>query len=169
MKLDPLVCKVITMPNIDHFTVVEIRTAYLVLSDNDSLNRATTRKFVYAELSKLVKRGWLSKTTSDVKGISRFKKTKLFEPDVLKMKSTNDSKLIERNEVDNLQKQLKTLLTKCNVELLNGLGALETYLDLRKRYPYEADGFKNKYTAIQERNHILEGKINALEDILKNT
>jgi lysyl-tRNA synthetase class II len=168
MKLDLLVCKVITMPNIDHFTVVEIRTAYMALSDNASLDRAIIRKFVYAELSKLVKRGWLSKSTSDVKGISRFKKTKLFDSAVLKETSEDDKQLIVTKAACDLQKQLKSLLKDCNIELLKGLGALETYLSLWQRYPLKADTFKNKYIAVQEGNHILEGKIKALEDILKN-
>jgi hypothetical protein len=168
MKLDTLVSQVITMPNIDHFTVVEIRTAYLALSENDSLDRASIRKFVYAELNKLVKRGWLSKTTSDVKGISRFKKTELFEPEFLKNQSKDNKEQIVTPQADNFKKQLKSELKGCNVELLNGLGALETYLELWERYPNEADAFKSKYMAVQERNHILEGKITALEDILTN-
>jgi hypothetical protein len=168
MKLDHLVCKVITMPNIDHFTVVEIRTAYMALSDNDSLDRAIIRKFVYAELSKLVKRGWLSKSTSDVKGISRFKKTKLFDFDVLKEASKDNNQLIVTEKACDLHNQLKSLLKDCNIELLKGLGALETYLTLWQRYPQETNTFKGKYIAVQEGNHILEGKIKALEDILKN-
>jgi len=168
MKLDLLVCKVITMPNIDHFTVVEIRTAYMALSDNVSLDRAIIRKFVYAELNKLVKRGWLSKSTSDVKGISRFKKTKLFDSDVLNEKSEDDTPLIVREKVCDLQNQLKSLLKECNIELLKGLGALETYLSLWQRYPLKANTFKSRYISTQEGNHILEGKIKALEDILKN-
>jgi hypothetical protein len=52
--------------------------------------------------------------------------------------------------------------------LLKGLGALETYLTLWQRYPQETNTFKGKYIAVQEGNHILEGKIKALEDILKN-
>jgi hypothetical protein len=168
MKLDPLVCKVITMPNIDHFTVVEIRTAYMALSDNNSLDRATIRRFVYAELLKLVKRKWLSTTTSDVKGITRFKKTKLFDPAVLLEMANSTSEITLKQHGIDLKNQIKLSLKDCNIELLKGLGALETYFTLWQRYPQEANTFKGKYIAVQESNHILEGKIETLEDILKN-
>lgn len=140
MKLDPLVCQIITMPNIDHFTVVEVRTAYLMLSNNINLNKVAVRKFVYAELNKLVKRGWLSKTTSDVKGISRFKKTKLFDYGVLKENITKEAP----SEIpgSSLKKQLKRSLNESNIELLKGLGALETYMSLWQRYPNESPELK---------------------------
>lgn len=164
MKLDPLVCQIITMPNIDHFTVVEVRTAYLMLANNINLNKVTVRKFVYAELNKLVKRGWLNKTTSDVKGISRFKKTKLFDYGVLKENITK--KAPSERPSSSLKKQLKHSLNESNIELLKGLGALETYMSLWQRYPNESPELKKKYKAVQENNHILEGRIRALKDIL---
>ncbi|WP_141235541.1 hypothetical protein [Pseudoalteromonas sp. NBT06-2] len=167
MKLDPLVCQIITMPNIDHFTVVEVRTAYLMLSNNINLNKVTVRKFVYAELNKLVKRGWLSKTTSDVKGISRFKKTKLFDCDTLKENVTKETP--SETPDSSLKKQLKRSLNESNIELLKGLGALETYMNLWQQYPNKSHELKNKYKAVQENNHILEGKIRALKDILSTS
>jgi hypothetical protein len=169
MNLDPLVCKIIIMPNIDLFTVIEIRTAYVAISDNSNLDKAIIRKFVYAELSKLVKRGWLKRTTSDVKGVTRFKKTKSFDSDVLKETSNKSKELPSKTKTSHLEDKLKILLKDSNIELLKGLGALETYMSLWQQYPQESTVFKNKYLAVQESNHILEGKINALKDILKNS
>lgn len=169
MKLDPVIKSVISMKNIDRFSVTEIRTAYLALVSDEELDSQRIRQLIYDDLHKLVKLGWLIKKTASNGKESRFTKTELFEPDILKMKLKNDSKQIEKSEAGNFQKQLKSDLKNCNVELLKGLGALETYLGLCERYPHESKYFKRKYTAVQEKNHILEGKINALEDILKNT
>jgi len=168
MNLDPLVCKIIIMPNIDLFTVVEIRTAYVAMSDNTTLDKAIIRKFIYAELNKLVKRGWLNRTTSDLKGITRFRKTKLFDPSILKKTSNKNNEFISKSRINELRKQLNTSLQDCNIELLKGLGSLETYLSLWHKYPEKSKSFKGKYIAVQEHNHILEGRIRALEDILKN-
>jgi hypothetical protein len=155
------------MPNIDRFTVGEIRAAYLAIKSDTSIDKEDAWNFVFKELKKLSDKQWLTKTTSKQGRVTRFKKTKLFDPNLLKETSSKNDERLNQNQASDLRGRLKSLLKKCNVELLNGLGALETYLDLRERYPYEADGFKNKYAAVQERNHILEGKINALEDILK--
>lgn len=166
MKLDPLVCQIITMPNIDHFTVVEIRTAYLILSNNQSLNKVIIRKLVYAELNKLVKQGWLRKTTSGVRSISRFKKTKLFDCDALKENLKTAKETSKLSFDSNVKQQLKSLLNKSNIELLKGVGELEAYTSLWRQNPNNSHELKAKYKAVQENNHILEGKIKALKDIL---
>ena len=61
MKLNETFKYIISNPKLDHFTVVEIRTAYLVLSQQCNFNNSEARRFVYAELLKLVKKGWLKK------------------------------------------------------------------------------------------------------------
>jgi len=165
MKVNPLVCKVICMANIDHFSAVEIRTAYIVLANDSTLNGAKIRKLVYSELLKLVKSGWLIKLKSDVKGITRFKKSDKFNSDEL-----NKNIL---NQVDSshsiLIKQLNHNLNKYNSDLLQGLGELETYTAIRNEHPNIRELLKTKVMAVQENSHILKGKINAIEEILKVT
>ena len=69
----------------------------------------------------------------------------------------------------NYSKELSTRLKKYNVELLEGLGELELYLTLWDQYPDMKNELKVKYIATTERNHILQGKINAISELLRNT
>ena len=78
MKLNETFKHIISNPKLDHFTAVEIRTAYLVLSQQCNFNNSEARRFVYAELVKLVKKGWLKKRVSQKKGITSYVKTDLF-------------------------------------------------------------------------------------------
>jgi hypothetical protein len=162
--------QIIVLKNIDHFSAVEIRTAYLSIKRNEQLDPASVRRFVYEELLKLVKRGWLTKRTSDKKGVTRYIKTNLFEHESFKG-LVNSS--VGKNESENYEhsysKELSTRLKKHNVELLEGLGELELYLTLWEKYPDMKNELKVKYIATKERNHILQGKINAVGELLKNT
>ena len=90
MKLDPTVKRILSMPNIDNFSAVEIRTAYLVLNNDQSLDPSDARRFIYSEFVKLVNKGWLKKTISQKKGITRYTRTDLFGSNALKVSETHD-------------------------------------------------------------------------------
>ena len=59
MKLDPFVAQIIVVANFNHFTTSDVRLAYLALKNDPSLESSTIRRKIYAELLKLVKKGWL--------------------------------------------------------------------------------------------------------------
>jgi len=160
--------QIIVLKNIDHFSAVEIRTAYLAIKKDEQLDPASVRRFVYEELLKLVKRGWLTKRTSDKKGVTRYIKTNLFEPHSFKI-VVNSQKDEGSRCVNSYSKDLSSRLKEHNTELLEGLGELELYLTLWEKYPEKKNGLKLKYIATKERNHILQGKINAIGELLKNT
>ena len=62
MKLNSLVAQIICAPNFDHFSTLEVRSAYLTLNNDKSVDPNDARRFVYCELLKLVKKGWLRKS-----------------------------------------------------------------------------------------------------------
>ena len=72
MKLNNLVAQIIVAPNFDHFSAVEVRSAYLALNSDKSVDPNDARRFVYTELLKLVKKGWLKKSVSKKKEITSF-------------------------------------------------------------------------------------------------
>lgn len=164
MNLDPTIISILSMANINQFTVVEIRTAYIMMKLDENLDPVKTRKLVYRQLHKLVRKGWLNASTSDMRKITSFTKTKIFESQTLEV----------QNEIDNcakasLHSEFKKELKLCNTALLEGLGELEVYINLWEKHPYMQKVFESKYIATKERNHILKGKINALGALLKDT
>jgi hypothetical protein len=168
--IDRKIGNILTLKNIDHFSAVEIRTAYIAIQRDEQLDPASVRRFVYEELLKLVKKGWLKKQTSHKKGVTRYIKTSLFEYGCFKelTEPTVNNGGVEGYEL-NYSKTLTTCLKEHNVELLEGLGELELYLTLWKQHPTMKNNLKARYIATQEKNHILKGKINAIGELLKNT
>ena len=76
MKIDPFVAQIIVAKNFDHFTTSDVRSAYLALKNDSTLDPSTVRRKIYAELLKFVKKSWLKIVTSKKKGLTRFNKTK---------------------------------------------------------------------------------------------
>ena len=167
--IDRQIGNILSLKNIDHFSAVEIRTAYIAIQRDEQLDPASVRRFVYEELLKLVKKGWLKKQTSNKKGVTRYIKTNLFEYDYFKglTESTVDKSEVVGCELNYCQ-TLTTRLKEHNVELLEGLGEIELYLTLWEQHPTRKNNLKAKYIATQEKNHILKGKINGLGELLKH-
>jgi hypothetical protein len=164
MNLDPTIQTILSMTNINQFTVVEIRTAYIALIKDEGLDAIKIRKLVYSQLHKLVRKGWLNTSTSEIRKITSFTKTDLFSPQELEvLKETNNCSKAS------LHCEFKQELKFCNTELLEGLGELEVYSNLWEKYPHMQNVLKSKYIATQEKNHILKGKINAFSGLLKNS
>jgi hypothetical protein len=160
--------QILVLKNIDHFSAVEIRTAYIAIQMDEKLDPASIRRFVYEELLKLVKKGWLKKRTSNKKGVTRYIKTNLFEYAYFKKLASSDSG--QQDEVDE-RKYVLTLMTRLNqynAELLEGLGAVKEYIALKDLHPELHTPLKQRYTATQENNHILKGKIAVLTELIKS-
>jgi hypothetical protein len=160
--------QIIVLKNIDHFSAVEIRTAYLSIKRDEQLDPASVRRFVYEELLKLVKKGWLKKRMSNKKGVTRYIKTNLFEYEYFKNSSNSNGE--KQNQIDktNYSLTLTTRLNQYNAELLESLGAIKEYLALKDLHPELHSPLKQRYMAVQENNHILKGKIAALNELIKS-
>ncbi len=170
MKLDETFKFIVSNPKLDHFSTVEIRTAYLIVNNECKLSASEARRFVYAELIKLLKKGWLKKVTSKKKGITRFVKTELFNIPypftnltVLSSKTTPT----EITPVESYQ-ELSCRLQDYKNDLLEGLGEAEEYRALRNEFPHMHDELQPKYNRIRETNSRLLGKIKAIETLIKN-
>lgn len=172
MKIDSLIVRIITASNIDHFSVVEVRTAYLALKNDSSIDPSETRRFVYAELSRLVNKGWLKKLVSKKKGVTSYVKTERFDPLKFQVVITAPiEKMATENE--KLEGALATnLLGKLHDyknELLIGLGEAEEYKQLCTQLPQLHSSLQLKYNCARERNAKLLGKIKAVEVLIKAT
>lgn len=164
MKLDPLVAQIIAAINFDHFTTSDVRSAYLALKNDPSLDPNSVRRNNYAELLKLVKKGWLNKKSSNIKGLTRFSKTELF--DVKKLLDNSDNeKSIATPTVDH-QQHLLAKLKHYKAELLLNIGESEAYKELYSEFPELVDDIQPQYNAARDNNTRILGKIKAIEGLL---
>ncbi len=167
--VDKVISSIIALQNIDLFSAVEIKTAYIAVKKDEQLNPASVRRFVYEELLKLVKKGWLTKSTTKKKGLTRYSKTDLFEYDYFNNVVSSDE--VGNSAVTNRLSYSQTLTTRLNqynTELLEGLGAIKEYVALKDIYPELHAPLKQRYMTVQENNHILKGKIAVLNELMKS-
>lgn len=166
MKLDPVIRTIISKRNINRFSVTEIRTAYLVLVSDEELDIQKLRQFIYDDLHKLVKQGWLIKKTASNGKESRFTKTEAFDPTLI----AEELKQNIREPSSKLSDTIKSLysdLSTLNADLLQSMGALDSFINLKQQHPELSDEFKEFIHSTKEQKHILKGKIAATEEILK--
>ncbi|KPV99393.1 hypothetical protein [Pseudoalteromonas sp. P1-8] len=169
-ELDKSVIQILSMPNINNFTATEIRTAYIAIKNDADLDPSISRRFVYDELLKLIRRGWLVRNTTKKKGLSRYSKTELFDYVALKtmLELTSHEETFESSTLSYPQ-MLTKRLNQYNSSLLEGLGAIKEYVALKDICPERLNDLKGRYMATQENNYILKGKIAALNELIQST
>lgn len=156
--------EIISMPNINNFSAIEIRTAYIALTKDELLVPAEVRRLVYEELLKLERKGWIEKTTSNTRKISRYSKTNSFTH--MKKSEPIHIKSIKEEIASNpIKKELLLKINQYKKELVEGLGSLEECLTLRNIYPELYKVLKTKHDALKENNHMLIGKLKVLNDL----
>ncbi|TYK66823.1 hypothetical protein [Colwellia echini] len=165
IKLNKTFIEIISMPNINHFSAVEIRTAYIAITKDEKLVPAEVRRFIYEELLKLERRGWIEKVTSKKRKVTRYSKTESFN-----FLESNTLDFIKSNPIqvptNSIQKELIFKINQYKKELIEGLGSLDECLRLRGRYPGLYTTLKRKHDILKEQNHMLIGKINILDDLI---
>lgn len=166
MKLDPVIRTIISKRNINRFSVTEIRTAYLALVSDEELDIQKLRQFIYDDLHKLVKQGWLIKKTASNGKESRFTKTDVFDSALI----AEELEQPFRKSSSNLNETISSLyssLSILNADLLQCMGALDSFINLKQQFPELSDEIKDFIHSTKEQKHILKGKIAATEEILK--
>lgn len=167
MVFDPQIGKILSFSNIDYFSAVEIRTAYLVLMNDERMDKSDARRFVYSELLKLVNLGWLNKLVSTKKGITSYVKTESFNAELLNQQA---KQVVDRvdpvNVVSAVPANLLNRLNAYKSALLEGLGEAEEYKNLRDEFPDMHQSLFEKYNAVREKNTRLLGKIKAIENLI---
>ena len=171
MKVDKLLGFIISHPKIDHFSALEIRTAYLLLSEDDALTAVEARKKVYAQLLKLVRKGWLRKHISEKKSTAYYIKTELFMIDHYEYANSISyiTSYKQENEIHTCDEALGDLYAKLNdykSDLIEGLGEVEEYRTIRTELPELHDNLTLFYNNARESNSRLLGKIKAIETLI---
>jgi hypothetical protein len=164
--LDPVVAQVIEAGNFDNFTTSDVRSAFLALKKDPKLDPSDVRRMIYSELLKLVRKGWLKKSISKVKGQTRFSKTSLFDANNLQVK-TISFESIAATKTDGHHQKLLEKLVCYKAELLQSIGESEAYKDIYLDMPELVDEIQPKYHMARDNNTKLLGKIKAIEDIIR--
>ena len=174
MAFDQHLGRILSLSNIDHFSAVEIRTAYIVLKNDEQMDKSDARRFVYSELLKLVNLGWLKKMVSTKKNITSYVKTDLFDVNVFDVQpeyeqpSSNNVEKVNLIKQSNIDSQLIDRLQGYKTELLEGLGVIDECKSLRLQLPNMHDSLQLKYNEVRETNARLLGKIKLLESFIKS-
>jgi hypothetical protein len=169
MKLNDLVARIIVAPNFDHFSAIEVRSAYLALKGDDTIDPNDARRFVYTELLKLVNKGWLKKSISKKKEITSFIKTEIFDPAAISVTPTVNIEKKEETELEVTESLDEVLVDRLNHyknELLTGFGEADEYKRLCNQFPKLHSKLQPKYNEVREHNSKLLGKIKAVENII---
>jgi hypothetical protein len=165
LKLDPFVSQIIVVEGFNNFTTSDVRTAYLVSKSDPSLDPASVRRKIYAELLKLVNKGWLKKLVPNKKGFTRFSKTTLFDKEALRFNIECEP----TNIIKDIDKKKELLLGKLNIyksELLLNLGESEAYKELHSEFPQLIGEIQPKYNKARDNNTRILGKIRAIEGLM---
>jgi hypothetical protein len=166
LKLDPFVVQIIVAKNFDHFTTSDVRSAYIALKSDSTLEPSTVRRKIYGELLKLVKKGRLKKIISKKKGLTRFSKTEFFDVEVITLKEKCESTNSLKKHGDK-QVQLLGKLNHYKAELLLNIGESEAYKELYSEFPELVDEIQPQYNKARDNNTRILGKIRAIEGLLK--
>ncbi|CAM2997811.1 MULTISPECIES: hypothetical protein [Pseudoalteromonas] len=166
MKFDPLVAQIIVASNFDNFTTSDVRSAYLALKNDTSLVPTIVRRSIYAELLKLVKKGWLKKLVSNKKGFTRFNKTENFNIEVIS-KLASSIPISIAKKVDDKRALLLSKLNHYKAELLLNMGESEAYKELYLESPELVDELQPQYNKARDNNTRILGKIRAIEGLLQ--
>ena len=165
MKLNPLVTQIIVAPNFNNFTTSDVRSAYLALKSDSSLDSSTVRRMIYSELLKLVKKDCLKKTRSKNKGPTRFTKTDVFDLKVMPLNEKQKEASVVR--YSDKQDLLFAKLNNYKAELLLNIGESEAYKELYSELPELVDELQPQYNLARDNNTRILGKIKAIEGLLK--
>ncbi len=157
--------QIIKAPNLDNFTTSDIRTSYITLSNDPSLDPIVVRRKIYAELLKLVKKGWLKKRATGKKNSTRFNKTELF--DIEYLEALQEKKSSSKCYKDEKQKNLIGKLNHYKAELLLNIGESEAYKELYSEFPELVDELQPQYNKARDNNTRILGKIRAIEGLLE--
>lgn len=157
--------QIIKAPNFDNFTTSDVRSSYITLKNDPSLDPIVVRRKLYAELLKLVKKGWLKKRNVNKKGATSFGKTELFDSEYFG--ALQAEKPIKDIFEEEKNKNLIAKLNHYKAELLLNIGESEAYKELYSEFPELVDEIQPQFNEARDNNTRILGKIKAIEGLLK--
>lgn len=153
----------------NHFQVIELRDSYLAISQGCQ-TASQVYKFIYRQISRLVRKGLLAKYQSeDLKPI-RYQKTELFSKTKFIISTGDERKdhplsLTKETDKDKIQ-FLEQRLKQSEVDLLTSIGESEEYMRLYNSFPEMKMHLESQYMLARENSSKLLGQIKAIKSVL---
>jgi hypothetical protein len=173
INLDSKLFTILSAPNFDKFTVLELRDAYLDLFQKGDMYKVEARRFVYMHILRLEKKGFLKRAYSKNKNKPIYIKAAAFNINNFKTKkpSLNDVVKIKPSETPppskDLLQRLIDRLQGYKIELLTSIGETDEYKSLCLEYPQLKDQLQASYNLARENSQKIIGKVKALEKSIK--
>ncbi|QFI36796.1 hypothetical protein FR932_02580 [Moritella marina ATCC 15381] len=159
LKVTPLIYSVLINDELDHFTVSQMRDAYLAKVCS-GIDQNEARKIVYRQILRLQKLGMLSKQTSDNVKEHCYNKTELFYQVGLRTNRANSKNDEKANN------PLEERLRRCEVDLLTSIAESEEYMRLYESLPELKEHLECQYTKSRECSSKLLGQIKAIKSVM---
>lgn len=147
------------------FTVSELKYAYQALPNRAHLSDKAAWQFVYRQISRLEKRGLVSRLANQKGERARYRLNDQVTP-------TGVSATVERSgqesiEIDSaIRLALKEKLHRYKVEMLSAIGETEEYDAICAELPDMRDSVQKMYNEARDRCSKMLGRVKALESIL---
>ncbi|WP_392340681.1 hypothetical protein [Moritella marina] len=164
LKVTSLIYSVLINDDLDHFTVSQMRDAYLA-KVSSGIDQNEARKIVYRQILRLQKLGMLSKLSSDNVKEHCYNKTELFYQVGLRTVKDQDIKL-DYQSSPKANGLLEERLKRCEVDLLTSIAESEEYMRLHESLPELKEHLESQYVQSRECSSKLLGKIKAIKSVI---
>ncbi|WP_321529019.1 hypothetical protein [Sedimenticola selenatireducens] len=149
----------------EHFTAMELRDAYLEQGDHEEEDGKKVRQFIYRNIIKLEREGFLERLESAGNGKPRYQVTQrlkaLYYED-------NIGKPSNSAELDGVTRSLQDKLHQYRVEMLTAIGEAEEYDAICRELPQIRGEIQDLYDQARDRCSKTLGRVRALEIIISN-
>ena len=170
VMLDEVLISILSRSDFDDFTVLELRDACLKKLKSNGIGKVEARRFVYGNLLRLLKKGFLKRIDAEDKRKTKYLKTvKFHESSLVNDEDSNSaSKYGEQSNGDRgLLKQLTEKLQRYKLEMLSHVGESEEYKSLYSEFPQMKEMLQERYNNARDESSKLLGRVKALETLIE--
>ena len=164
--------KILMSSSFDDFTVLQLRDEYQILTNRKIPDESDARRYVYAQLKRLVEKGLLVKEKRAGQSKHFYRKTKWFYESNLNPKGQPDSDrtkttINSSNDSKDASTFLYSKLKRYKLELLTAIGESDEYESLYTELPSMADELKARYRQSKDYSSKMLGKVKAIESLIE--
>ena len=178
INLDSDLFTILSSPNFDKFTVLELRSAYMSCLTTNEMDKNSAQRYVYRNILKLQKKGLLNRKDSKTTKKTTYVKTELFNSAIFEVENasaisiadlpdTDESSGKQTSTANNLVQTLINQLHEFNAELLINLGEREQYKSLCQEYPQLKEPLQESYNLARNNFEKIKGHIKALNTAIE--
>tara|TARA_R110001592_G_scaffold319321_1_gene596855 strand:- start:419 stop:997 length:579 start_codon:yes stop_codon:yes gene_type:complete len=178
INLDSDLFTILSSPNFDKFTVLELRSAYMSCSTTSEMDKNIAQRYVYRNILKLQKKGLLNRKDSKKTKKTTYVKTELFSSAIFEVENASAISIADLPDTDespdktnspskHLIQSLINQLHDLNAELLINLGEREQYKSLCQEYPQLKESLQESYNFARNNFKKIEGHIKAINNAIE--